>query len=139
LGRLRHKLTSLSVGKLVVKALLHPEVSKNKALKVNSFTTTPEEIVAEFERQCGGEKWEVTYTPLDKLRQLEKDAWANKHPMAPIFTLRRIWGEGGTLYKQRDNGLIDAEDMETLSDAVKAAIEVQRAGTPEVAKDRKFM
>jgi hypothetical protein len=119
--------------------LLHPEASKNKALKVNSFTTTPEEIVAEFERQCGGEKWEVTYTPLDKLRQLEKDAWENKHPMAPIFTLRRIWGEGGTLYDKRDNGLIDAEDMETLSDAVKAAIEVQRAGTPEVAKDRRFL
>jgi hypothetical protein len=35
--------------------------------------------------------------------------------------------------------LIDAEDMETLPDAVKAAIEVQRAGRPEVAKDRKFM
>ena len=119
--------------------MLHPEASKNKALKVNSFTTTPEEIVADFERQCGGEKCEVKYTPLDKLRQLEKDAWANKHPRAPIFTLRRIWGEGGTLYEQRDNGLIDAEDMETLSDAVKAAIEVQRSGTPEVDKNRKFL
>jgi hypothetical protein len=139
LGRLLHKLTLLSVGKLVIKALLHPEASKNKALKVNSFTTTPEEIVAEFEKQCGGEKWEVSYTPLDKLRQLEKDAWAKKHPMAPIFTLRRIWGEGGTLYEQRDNGIIDAEDMENLSDAVKAAIEVQRSGTPEVDKNRKFL
>jgi hypothetical protein len=70
---------------------------------------------------------------------LEKDSRAKKHPIAPIFTLRRIWGEGGTLYEKHDNGLIDAEDMETLSDAVKAAIEVQGAGTPEVDKKRKFM
>jgi hypothetical protein len=44
------------VGKFVVKALLHPEASHNKALKVNSFTTAPLEIVSEFEKQSGGEK-----------------------------------------------------------------------------------
>ena len=46
--------------------------------------------------------------------------------MATIFTLRRIWGEGGTLYKQRDNERIGANDMETLEDAVREAVKVQR-------------
>ncbi|KUJ17785.1 putative isoflavone reductase like protein [Mollisia scopiformis] len=127
------------VGKLVVKALFHPLEAKNKALKVNSFRTTPNEILAEFEKQCGEGKWAVKYTSNDELRKLEKDAWSNKHPMAPIFTLRRVWGEGGTLYEKRDNGLIDAEDMQTLSEAVSAAIATQLSGDIDSQKDRKFM
>lgn len=117
-------LTCSSVGRLVIKALLHPEASKNRALKVNSFTSTPAEIVAEFEKQTG-EEWNVSYTPIEKVRELEKEAWANKNPAATVFTLKRIWGSGGTLYEKRDNGLIDAEDMETLQDAVKAVIAAQ--------------
>jgi len=118
-------LTPYSVGKLTVKALLHPEASKNRPLKVNSFTTTPLEVVAEFEKQTGF-KWTVTYTSLGKLRELEEEAWENKNPFATIFTLRRIWAEGGTLYKKRDNGLIDGEDTENLEDAVRDAIVKQR-------------
>jgi len=116
--------TPPDVGKLTVKALLHPEASRNKALRVNSFTTTPLEIVAEFERQTG-DKWSVEFTPLEKARELEKQAWAAGNPAATYFTLRRIWGEGGTLYEKRDNGLIDGEDTETLEDAVKVAIGIQ--------------
>lgn len=114
-----------SVGRLVVKALLHPEAAKNRALKVNSFTATGHEIVAEFEKQTGGEKWSVTYTSFERLRELEKEAYANNHPAATLYTLRRIWAEGGTLYEKRDNGLIDGEDTETLSDAVRDAIAAQ--------------
>ncbi|KAF4637395.1 hypothetical protein G7Y89_g695 [Cudoniella acicularis] len=130
--------TPSDVGKLVVKALLHPDACRNRALRVNSFTTTPAEIVAEFERQLGGEEWTVTHTPYEKLRQLEKDAYTNKAPIAPIFTLRRIWAEGGTLYEKRDNEVIDAEDMETLEDAIRDAIVIQQTGNPDTHKDRKY-
>jgi len=119
--------TPHDVGKLTVKALLHPEAAKKRALKVNSFTTTPLEIVAEFEKQTG-DKWTVTYTSLAKLKELENAAWENKNPAATIFTLRRIWAEGGTLYEKRDNGLIDGEDTESLEDAVRDAIVTQRGG-----------
>ncbi|KAH7330480.1 putative isoflavone reductase like protein [Rhexocercosporidium sp. MPI-PUGE-AT-0058] len=114
------------VGRLVVKALLHPEASRNRALKVNSFTTTPAEIVAEFEKQTG-DKWSISYTTPEKVRELEKDAYANKHPAATVFTLKRIWGEGGTLYEKRDNYLIDAEDTETLEVAIRTTIAAQLA------------
>ncbi|RDW56791.1 hypothetical protein BP5796_12858 [Coleophoma crateriformis] len=130
--------TPSDVGKLVVQALLHPDVSRNRALKVNSFTTTPKEILEEFEKQLG-ETWTVKYTSFDELRRLETNAWNNKHPMAPIFTLRRIWSEGGTLYDKRDNALIDGEDMETLADAVKAAISTQKSDSQDAYKDRKLM
>jgi hypothetical protein len=40
--------------------------------------------------------------------------------------LRRIWGEGRTLYEKRDNWVIGAEGLDTLSDAVKVAVEKQK-------------
>jgi hypothetical protein len=75
-----------SVGKLVVKALLHPEASKKRALKVNSITTTPAEIFAEFEKQTG-ENWEVAYTSLVELREL-----------VSVAELRRSRGAGKPYY-----------------------------------------
>lgn len=113
------------VGKLVVAALLHPEESRNKALRVNSFTTTPLEIVGEFEKQTG-EKWEVEFIEMEKFKEAERKAYEESNPWAVGFTLRRIWGEGRTLYEKRDNGAIGAEErMDSLSDAVKVAIDAQ--------------
>lgn len=118
--------TMRDVGKLVVAALRHPFAARNRALRVNSFTTTPNEIVAEFEKQTGGEPWDVSFTSLEELKEIEKQAWAKKDPKAGSVTLRRIWTEGGTLYERRDNGLIRMEyDMDSLEDAVSQAIKVQ--------------
>lgn len=115
-----------SVGKLVVAALLHPEEAKNRALRVNSFTTTPLDIIAEFEKQTGGEIWEVDYQSLEKAKELEKKAYEDGSPIAVGFTLRRIWAEGRTLYEKRDNGVIGAEEgLDTLADAVKVTVEAQ--------------
>lgn len=115
-----------SVGKLVVLAALHADASRNKALRVNSFTTTDSEILKEFEKQTGGQPWKVSHTSLDELKRLEKEAWDSGKPFATGLTLRRIWAEGGTLYDKRDNYLIDAEDVvDTLADAVAEAIKVQ--------------
>jgi hypothetical protein len=115
--------TTLSVGRLVVAALQHPEAADDRILIVNSFTATPHEIVAEFEKQMG-EKWSVSYTSLERLKEIEKEAWASGAPYATPTTLRRIWTEGGTLYdKPRDNALIGDPKMETLADQVKKIIE----------------
>ncbi|KAK5120742.1 hypothetical protein LTR85_006100 [Meristemomyces frigidus] len=119
--------TMPDLGKLLVASLRHPQVGRNGALKVNSFTATPHQIVAEFEKQTGA-KWTVSYTPLEELKRLEQQAWQEKDPMATIYTLRRIWTEGGTLYEKRDNGLIDAEDMETLEVAVSRALQAETQG-----------
>ena len=118
--------TMRDVGKLVVAALLHPEASKNKALRLNSFTTTPKQIVSEFEKQTGGEAWRVDTTSIDKLSNMESEAWEKQDSRATAYTLRRIWTEGGTLYEKRDNELIEMEDrVDTLQDAVAQAIKVQ--------------
>ena len=91
---------------------------------MNSFTATPDEILAEFEKQTSS-KWDVSYIPLDKLKQVEKQAWEEGSPCATPCTLRRIWTEGGTLYEKRDNGLLGDPEMETVSDQVKQAIAKQ--------------
>lgn len=113
-----------SVGKLVVAALAHPDVSMGKILKVQSFVTTANEILAEFEKQTGS-KFDVQYTPKDKLRELELKLWAEGNPVATGFTLRRIWADGRTLYAKTDNESLGLQqkDMETLSAVVKRAVD----------------
>lgn len=116
-------LTWCSVGKLVVAALRHPEVSTGKVLKVQSFVTTPNAIVAEFEKQTGS-KWTVDHTPNQKLREMENEKWNANDPIATLYTLKRIWAEGGTLYDKTDNEILGltSGDMEPLSAVVERAI-----------------
>ena len=121
-------LTSRSVGKLLVAALRHPEATRNRALKVNSFTATPNLIVAEFERQTGGQKWDVEHVPRDEVVQSEKKAYEEKSPFATMYTLRRIWADGGTLYDKRDNSDIGFEGKEeSLESQVRKAVVASKA------------
>ncbi|KAI1101591.1 NAD(P)-binding protein [Jackrogersella minutella] len=108
------------VGKLVAAALRHPEVSIGKVLKVQSLVTTPNAIVEEFERQTGT-KWTVEHTTNQRLRDVEKEKWDANHPLATLYTLRRIWAEGGTLYDKTDNEVLGltAGEMEPLSAVIK--------------------
>ncbi|PVI06883.1 NAD(P)-binding protein [Periconia macrospinosa] len=116
--------TMADVGKLLVASLNTPFVASGdsspnvRLLKVNSFTTTPHRILAEFEKQTGGEKWSTQYTPLDELKNFEKLAWEKGDPRATGVTLRRIWTEGGTLYEQRDNVKIGDPETEGLEEQV---------------------
>lgn len=118
-----------SVAKLLAASLKHPAESRNRALKVNSFTTTPLDVVAEFERQTGGQKWDVSFTPREELVSKEKAAWdTGNTPFGTAHTLRRIWADGGTLYEQRDNGKIGFEGQEEdLASQVKKTVEKQTA------------
>lgn len=92
---------------------------------MNSFTCTPNEILAEFEIQTGA-KWDVSYVSLEKLKELENQAWESGAPYATGLTLRRIWTEGRTLYDApRDNALIGDPVMETLEEQVTQVIKKQ--------------
>lgn len=104
-----------------------PEV-RNRALRVNSFTTSPVDIQTEFEHQTtAGKSWDsVSCTSLPRLRELEAKAWEEGSAVATVLTLRRIWTEGGTLYAQRDNGLIGEPEMMGLEEVV--ANEISRVG-----------
>ncbi|KGO38899.1 hypothetical protein PEX1_093700 [Penicillium expansum] len=117
--------TMKDVGTLVLNTLLHATAeTRNAALCVNSFTTSPDQIQAEFERQLGGQPWNVSRTSLEKLRKAEAAAWEAGNPATTVLTLRRIWGEGGTLYAKRANELIGEPKVMGLEDVV--ANEIQR-------------
>jgi len=115
------------VGKFVVAALLNPTASKNATLIVHSFTATPHEILAEYERQTG-RQWERSYTTLARLREMEKEEYQIHSPIATVVTLRRIWTEGGTLYKYYDESILGQIDTETLESQVAANIRKQEEG-----------
>lgn len=99
-------------------ALQHPEASAGKAVKVNSFEATPNQVLAEYEKQTGS-KWTVSYVPLSKIIEVENKLWEEQNPKATVMTLRRIWAEGGTLYEKTDNEALgvqkgDTESMEAI-------------------------
>jgi hypothetical protein len=112
------------VGKGVVAALQHPEVSSGKVLKIASFTKSSNQILAEYEKQVG-EKFNVKYVPLDDVKSLEKKYWEEGHPWATVVTLRRIWATGGAVYDKLDNETIGLHDdqLQSLEEAVRDLLE----------------
>jgi hypothetical protein len=116
--------TMKDVGRLLVAALRTPTSSQERILKVNSFTVTGKEALVEFEKQTGA-KWDVNYTSLEELKKLETEAWEKDNPLKTVFTLRRIWTEGGTLYDERSNSSIGFEGQgEGLGEQVRKMIEL---------------
>jgi hypothetical protein len=91
---------------------------------VNSFTTTPHEILAEYENQLGT-KFDVEITSLDDLKKIEQESWERDGLGATGVILRRIWTEGGTLYDFRDNEKIGFTTPEKLGEVVARAIKAQ--------------
>lgn len=116
--------TEKDVGRLLVAALKTPTGDKERILKVNSFTITPKEVLAEFEEQTAA-KWDVSFTPLEDLKKAEQDAWEKDSPFKTAYTLRRIWTEGKTLYEESDNGKIGFVGAETPEEQVRMVIEMQ--------------
>lgn len=115
------------VGRLLVATLKTPTSDRERILCVNSFTVTGKQILAEFEKQTGT-KWEVSYMPVETLKENEKAAWEKDSPLKTMYTLRRIWVEGKTLYEESDNGKIRVGDgeLEMVEEQVGKAIEKQR-------------
>jgi hypothetical protein len=116
--------TEKDVGRLLVAALKTPTEDNERILKVNSFTTTSNEVLAEFEKQTDA-KWKVNHTPIDTLKKAEQEAWDKDSPFKTVYTLRRIWVEGGTLYKQSDSDKLGSVELETLEEQVEKVIAKQ--------------
>ncbi|KIW00313.1 uncharacterized protein PV09_08200 [Verruconis gallopava] len=108
--------TMHDVGRFVVAALKRPTEARNQTLKVQSFVATQNQIISEFEKQTAT-KWGVEYVPFSELTAKEKLQWAEENPIAPIYTLRRIWIGGGTLYDHLDNeslGVLETDNLEKV-------------------------
>ena len=113
-----------STGKAVVAALRHPDVAFNKALKIASFVVTPNQVLAEFEKQLDA-KFTTKYIPLAELEKSEADMWKAGDSLATIATLRRIWATGGALYDKWDNESIGLNEMDSLETAVRGCIKAK--------------
>ncbi|KFA81547.1 hypothetical protein S40288_09054 [Stachybotrys chartarum IBT 40288] len=121
-GKGKINLTTMGdCGRLLVAVLRNPQYCDNKAVFVNSFTTTPEEILAEMERQTET-RWKIDYTSLEDLKTFEAQAWKEEKPLASIYTLRRIWTQGLTLYDKMDNEAIGVAKTDTLEMVVQEAV-----------------
>ncbi|KAK7515466.1 NmrA-like family-domain-containing protein [Phyllosticta citriasiana] len=120
----------------VVSALRRAHVSHNAALRCHSFVTTPAAILAEFERQTSGRgTWGVRYLGLGELREREREAYERGDAEKGLFSVRRIWTMGGSVYdgwregRGWDEGVLMNEGGEwergTLEGVVRGEIERQ--------------
>ena len=121
--------TPTSSAKCMILALRHPQPPE-RILRVQSFVASPKDILAEFEKQTGA-KWTVSYTPIERVKEIEAEWWAKEHPDAYSATLRRIWAEGGTLYEKNDNEKIGLkpEDMDSLETGVRQILDSEERVT----------
>lgn len=69
-------------------------------MRVASINAKPAEQLTAFE-EILGKKLDVSYTPLEEFRQLEQQAWAKSQPDATVYTLTRIWYEGGSDFTRK--------------------------------------
>ncbi|KAL7910578.1 hypothetical protein GGI35DRAFT_371704 [Trichoderma velutinum] len=107
------------VGKALVAALQRPEVSVGEVLKIASFTKSPNQILAEYEKQLG-HKLNTKYVALDDVRSLEKKYLDEGNPYAVVGTLRRIWATGGAVYDKLDNEALGLDGrLQSLEEAVR--------------------
>ena len=94
---------------------------------MHSFTATPNEILEEYERQTDC-KWEKSYTSVERLKEIEKEEYQVYSPLATVVTLRRIWTDGGTLFKYYDETILGQIETETLESQVAANLRKQKEG-----------
>ncbi|KZT61964.1 NAD(P)-binding protein [Calocera cornea HHB12733] len=115
-----------------------PETTKNATLRVQSFTATPAELQKGFENVLG-KPLKTIYTPLDTVRKVEKEKQEAKEPAAVVYTLNRIWYEGGSDFSRKPVALYldektgeDVEDPEKSKDLFK---DVPKRSLEEVIKE----
>lgn len=81
-------------------SLKTPEASANATLRVSSMNAKPNDFIQPFKNITDG-KVHFTYTSLDEFRNMEKAAWDASRPDATVFTLTRIWYEGGSDFNRK--------------------------------------
>ena len=65
---------------------------------------------------------------MERLKEIEKEEYQVYSPMATVVTLRRIWTDGGTLFKFYDDSLLGEVETESLQSQVAAQIVKQQEG-----------
>lgn len=90
-----------------------PEASANATLRVSSIDAKASEIISAIEA-IEGKSIEASYIPAAEFRQEEEKAWAAGAPNATVYTLTRIWYEGGSDFTKKPRALYlrDGQEVE---------------------------
>ena len=80
---------------------------------MSSIDAKPSEIVAAIET-IENKPVKTTYVPAEEFRQQEEKAWAEEAPNATVYTLTRIWYEGGSDFTKKPRALYlrDGKEVE---------------------------
>lgn len=94
-------------------SLLTPEASANATLRVSSIDAKPSEIISAIEA-IENKSIKAEYVPVADFKQQEEKAWAEEAPNATVYTLTRIWYEGGSDFTKKPRALYlrDGKEVE---------------------------
>lgn len=97
----------------VLSSLLTPEASTNATLRVSSVDAKPSELV-EAVKVVEKKDIKLQSVSLDEFRKEEAKAWEQTPATATVFTLTRIWYEGGSDFTKKPRALYyrDGKEVE---------------------------
>jgi hypothetical protein len=97
----------------VLSSLLTPEASANATLRVSSIDNTASEIISAIS-SIANKSIQATYIPLEEFKKQEETAWKEEAPNATVYTLSRIWYEGGSDFTKKPRALYlkDGKEVE---------------------------
>jgi hypothetical protein len=101
----------------VLSSLLTPEASANATLRVSSIDAKPSEIISALE-SIENKKIKTTYITPEEFRKAEEKAWAEGAANATVYTLTRIWYEGGTDFTKKPRALYLSDGKEVEDKAL---------------------
>ena len=113
--------------------MLTPEASANATLRVSSIDAKPSEIISALE-SIENKKIETTYITPEKFRKAEEKAWSEGAPNATVYTLTRIWYEGGSDFTKKPRALYlrDGKEVEDKASEEQLFKDVSKLDTKAV-------
>jgi hypothetical protein len=86
------------------------EASKNATIRVSSIDAKPSEMLVALKKIEGNDNIKARYTSLEEFKKFEQEAWEKAPESATVFTLTRIWFEGGSDFTKKPKAVyLDVE------------------------------
>ena len=128
--------TYSDTGRYVLSSLLTPDASANATLRVSSLDVRPADLEIAL-RKIEGKPIKTRYTSLDDFKKLEKEEWENQSAGATVYTLSRIWYEGGSDFTRKPRALYFEDGRELQDDSLASQLfkDVPRCSVQDVMRE----
>ena len=128
--------TYKDTARFVLSSLLTPEASVNATLRVSSIDSKPAEMLDTLQK-VEGKPVKARYTSLDDFKRIEHEDWEKDPSGATVYTLSRIWYEGGSDFTRKPRALYQRNGLKVEDKALESQLfqDVPRRNLEEVMRE----